>query len=175
MRVPWRVRRPAPGIGFSPDKMLQGRLSYGDTQRYRLGVNFNHIPVNAPRCPVRSYHRDGAMRTDGNLGATPTYWPNSKGAWMDRNEALIEPPLPIEGDATYWDHRVDDDHYEQPGILFRKMTAQQQQLLFENTARAMGDARIEVKQRHIANCAKADPAYGAGVAKALGINFKPQT
>jgi catalase len=115
------------------------------------------------------------MRTDGNLGATPTYWPNSKGAWMDRNEALIEPPLPIEGDATYWDHRVDDDHYEQPGILFRKMTAQQKRLLFENTARAMGDARIEVKQRHIANCAKADPAYGVGVAKALGINFKPQT
>jgi catalase len=55
------------------------------------------------------------------------------------------------------------------------MTAQQQQLLFENTARAMGDSRMEVKQRHIANCAKADPAYGAGVAKALGIDFQPQT
>src|SRR3546814_11339257 len=96
--------------------MLQGRLfSYGDTQRYRLGVNFNHIPVNAPKCPFRSYHRDGAMRTDGNLGAKPTYWPNSKGAWMDRNEALIEPPLEVEGDAAWWDHSVDDDHYEQPG------------------------------------------------------------
>src|SRR5580692_935774 len=60
-----------PGIGFSPDKMLQARLfSYGDTQRYRLGVNFNHIPVNAPKCPFHSYHRDGAMRTDGNLGGT---------------------------------------------------------------------------------------------------------
>jgi catalase len=159
-----------PGIGFSPDKMLQGRLfSYGDTQRYRLGVNFNHIPVNAPKCPFLSYHRDGAMRTDGNLRATTHYWPNSKGAWMDRNEALIEPPLPIEGDATYWDHRVDDDHYEQPGILFRKMSFKQQRLLFENTARAMDDARIEVKQRHIANCTKADPAYGVGVAAALGL------
>jgi catalase len=60
-----------PGIGFSPDKMLQARLfSYGDTQRYRLGVNFNHIPVNAPKCPFHSYHRDGKMRTDGNLGGT---------------------------------------------------------------------------------------------------------
>jgi catalase len=60
-----------PGIGFSPDKMLQGRLfSYGDTQRYRLGVNFNHIPVNPPKCPFHSYHRDGQMRTDGNLEAT---------------------------------------------------------------------------------------------------------
>src|SRR5438046_8981587 len=137
----------APGIGFSPDKMLQARLfSDGDTQRYRLGVNFNHIPVNAPKCPYHAYHRDGALRTDGNLGATPTYWPNSKGAWIDRNPALIEPPLPIEGDATYWDHRVDDDHYEQPGNLFRKMSPEQQLLLFVNTARAMGDARIEVKQ-----------------------------
>jgi catalase len=161
-----------PGIGFSPDKMLQGRLfSYGDTQRYRLGVNFNHIPVNAPKCPFMSYHRDGNMRTDGNLGATPTYWPNSKQAWTDRDEALIEPPLPIEGDATSWDHRVDEDHYEQPGNLFRKMRPEQQKRLFENTARAMGDARLEVKERHIANCAKADRAYGAGVAAALGLTF----
>jgi catalase len=118
---------------------------------------------------VHSYHRDGAMRTDGNLGATPTYWPNSKGAWMDRNEALMEPALPIEGDATWWDHRVDDDHYEQPGILFRKMSRDQQRLLFENTARAMAGARLEVMQRHVANCTKADPAYGAGVAAALGL------
>ena len=69
-----------PGIGVSPDKMLQARLfSYGDAQRYRLGVNFNHIPVNAPKCPFHSYHRDGAMRTDGNLGGTTHYWPNSRG------------------------------------------------------------------------------------------------
>src|SRR3546814_2164877 len=103
-----------PGISFSPDKVLQGRLfSYGDTQRYRLGVNFNHIPVNAPKCPFRSYHREGAMRTDGNLGAKPTYWTNSKGAWMDRNEALIEHPLEVGGDATWWDNRVDEEQYEQ--------------------------------------------------------------
>src|SRR5260221_9741529 len=63
-----------PGIGFSPDKMLQARLfSYGDTQRYRLGVNFNHIPVNAPKCPFQSYHRDRQMRADGNLRRTLSY------------------------------------------------------------------------------------------------------
>ncbi len=157
-----------PGIGFSPDKMLQGRLfSYGDTQRYRLGVNYNHIPVNAPKCPHLSYHRDGQMRTDGNLGAMPTYWPNSKGAWAESDPSLKEPPLPIEGDATWWDHRVDEDHYEQPGNLFRKMNAQQRQALFDNAARAMGDARAEVKQRFVDLCAKADPAYGAGVARAI--------
>jgi catalase len=159
-----------PGIGLSPDKMLQARLfSYGDTQRYRLGVNFNHIPVNAPKCPFHSYHRDGAMRTDGNLGATPTYWPNSKGAWIDHDPRLAEAPLEWSGAAAHWDHRVDDDHYEQPGNLFRKMLSAQRQALFDNTARAMGDARLEVKQRHIANCMKADPTYGAGVAQALGL------
>jgi len=159
-----------PGIGFSPDRMLQARLfSYGDAQRYRLGVNFNHIPVNAPKCPFHSYHRDGAMRTDGNLGGTVSYWPNSKGEWVDNNPHATEPALPLEGDAAHWDHRVDEDHFEQPGNLFRKMSPAQQQVLFENTARALGDARIEVKQRHIANCTKANPAYGAGVAKALGL------
>jgi len=160
-----------PGIGFSPDKMLQARLfSYGDTQRYRLGVNFNHIPVNAPKCPFQSYHRDGAMRTDGNLGATPNYWPNSKGVWIDHDPRLAEPPLEWSGAAAHWDHRADEDHYEQPGNLFRKMTPAQQRVLFENTARAMGDARLEVKRRHIANCTKADAAYGAGVAMALGLS-----
>jgi catalase len=164
-----------PGISFSPDKMLQGRLfSYGDTQRYRLGVNFNHIPVNAPKCPFHSYHRDGAMRTDGNLGRTPTYFPNSLGEWADQPD-LNEPPLEIEGAAAHWDHRVDDDHYQQPGDLFRKMNAAQRQALFDNTARAVGGAAVHIQERHIANCAKADPEYGTGVAKALGINFKPQT
>jgi catalase len=159
-----------PGIGFSPDKMLQARLfSYSDAARYRLGVNHHLIPVNAPRCPYHSYHRDGAMRTDGNGGGETSYWPNSKGSWTDHRPDLAEPPLPINGDAAHWDHCVDDDHYEQPGDLFRLMTPEKQQLLFENTARAMGDARIEVKRRHVENCAKADPAYGAGVEKALGL------
>src|SRR5690606_6843993 len=72
-----------PGIGFPPDCMLQAWLfAYGDAQRYRLGANVNHIPVNAPQCPFHSNHRDGAMRSDGNLGATPNYWPKSKGAWI---------------------------------------------------------------------------------------------
>ncbi len=120
--------------------MLQARLfSYGDTQRYRLGVNFNHIPVNAPQCPFHSYHRDGAMRTDGNLGRTPTYFPNSRGEWIDQPQ-LNEPPLAIDGAAAHWDHRVDDDHYQQPGDLFRKMNAAQRQALFDNTARQLGGA-----------------------------------
>jgi catalase len=125
-----------PGISFSPDKMLQARLfSYGDAQRYRLGVNLHQIPVNAPRCPVHSYHRDGAIRADGNYGSTLGYEPNSYGEWQEQPE-YKEPPLAIDGAADHWNFREDDDdYYTQPGILFRLMTPQQQQVLFENTAR----------------------------------------
>jgi catalase len=158
-----------PGISYSPDKMLQARLlSYNDAVRYRLGINFYSIPVNAPKCPFMSYHRDGAMRVDGNLGGTLTFNPNSEGLW-DNQPEFDDPPLPIEGEAKHYDHRLDDDHWEQPGALFRLMSAAQQQVLFENTARAMGDARRHIKERHIANCLRADRAYGEGVARALGL------
>ncbi|MGN7735403.1 catalase [Ensifer sp. 22564] len=157
-----------PGIGFSPDRMLQARLfSYGDAQRYRLGVNFNHIPVNAPKCPFHSYHRDGAMRTDGNLGSTLHYFPNSHAQWEVRPD-MAEPPLALEGYVAHFDHRAEDDHFEQPGDLFRLMSAQQQQLLFDNTARAIAGADRHIQERHVANCAKADLRYGAGVAAAIG-------
>ncbi len=158
-----------PGIGFSPDKMLQGRLfSYGDAQRYRLGVNHHLIPVNASRCPFHSYHRDGAMRVDGNYGSTLAYEPNSYGEWQEQPD-FAEPPLSLEEAADHWNHRVDDDYYSQPRALFHKMSPEQQNLLSANTARAMGDAPREIKIRHIGNCLKADPAYGKGVADALDI------
>lgn len=160
-----------PGVSFSPDKMLQGRLfSYGDTQRYRLGVNHSQIPVNAPRCPFHSYHRDGAMRVDGNSGSRIGYEPNMHGEWQEQPD-YSEPPLSIEGAADHWNHREDDDYYSQPGALFRLMNPEQQQVLFENTARSVGGARIEIQHRHIRNCYKADPAYGQGVATALGLNL----
>lgn len=159
-----------PGIGFSPDRMLQGRLfSYGDAQRYRLGVNHHQIPVNQPRCPVHSFHRDGAMRVDGNMGSTIHYEPNSYGVWQEQPE-YSEPPLPLYGDADRWNFREDDDnYYEQPGKLFRLMSDDEKQRLFENTARNMGDAETFIKIRHIVNCYKADPDYGKGVAEAAGI------
>lgn len=156
-----------PGISFSPDKMLQGRLfSYGDAQRYRLGVNHSHIPVNAPKCPFHSYHRDGQMRVDGNQGGTLGYEPNSEQEWAEQPD-FREPPLSIEGAADHWNHRVDEDYYSQPRALFRLMTAAQQQALFDNTARAISGASEQVKQRHIGNCTLCDPAYGAGVAEAI--------
>ena len=162
------------GIGFSPDKMLQGRLfSYGDAQRYRLGVNSEQIPVNKPRCPFHAYHRDGKMRVDGNYGATIGYEPNSYGEWNDSPE-LKEPPLKCAGDVyNYNEREYDDDYFSQPGDLFRLMSPAQQQVLCENTARNMGDeTELFIKQRHVRNCYQADPAYGIGLAKALGISLE---
>ncbi|CFM76385.1 catalase [Bordetella pertussis] len=159
-----------PGIGFSPDKMLQDRLfSYGDTHRYRLGINHHQIPVNAPRCPFHSFHRDGMGRVDGNGGATLNYEPNSFGEWREAKHAA-EPPLALDGQAAdRWNHRVDEDYYSQPGALFRLMNDDQKQQLFGNIGRHMAGVPEEIQRRQLEHFRRADPAYAAGVAKALGL------
>ena len=163
-----------PGISFSPDKMLQGRLfAYGDAQRYRLGVNHTQIPVNAPQGVKNphAFHRDGLMRVDGNRGSELHYEPNSYGNWTEARQH----ELPVEktgGDIFRFDAREDDhDYYSQPGELFRAMTKDQQQVLFDNTARNMGCSTVQIKHRHILNCYLADPAYGKGVAMAMNIDI----
>lgn len=167
-----------PGISFSPDRMLQGRLfSYGDAQRYRLGVNHHQIPVNSPKAStyVNNYHRDGQMRVDGNQGSKLHYEPNSFGQWKEQPE-YADPAQAAVGDIMRYDFRKDDDdYYTQPGKLFRLMTKEQQQVLFENTARNMDGVPEFIKMRHIDNCLKADPAYGQGLAKAMGINLEEST
>lgn len=157
-----------PGISFSPDKMLQGRLfSYGDAQRYRLGVNHHQIPVNAPRCPFHVYHRDGAMRVDSNSGDV-TYEPNSHGAFQEQPE-FMEPPLHVTGEVKHWNHRDDDDYFTQPGKLFRLLDSAQKQRLFKNIAADMVGVPKKIMERQVELFRKADPDYGAGVAKALGL------
>ena len=157
-----------PGISVSPDRMLQARLfNYADAQRYRLGVNYHQIPVNKARCPVYSNHRDGQGRVDANYGSLPHYEPNSFGQWQEQ-PTYKEPPLKITGDADFWDYREDDsDYFSQPRALFNLMNDTQKQALFDNTARALGDAPDFIKDRHVENCTKCDPAYGAGVRKAI--------
>ena len=161
-----------PGIGYSPDRMLQGRLfAYGDAQRYRLGVNHHQIPVNKAKVEENSNHRDGQMRLDGNFGGRPHYWPNSFGEWDDQKE-LSEPPLELNGFVTRYDFRADDsDYYTQPGLLFNLMRPDEKERLFANTARNMQGVPEFIKMRHIRHCLKADPKYGEGVAKAMGISL----
>jgi catalase len=159
-----------PGISFSPDKMLQFRVfSYGDAHRHRVGVNADHLPVNRPRVPVNSYARDGAMRFDGNGQGSVNYEPNSVGGPVE-NHAYREPPLKITGDADHYDHRAGNDDYGQAGALFRLISSGQQAALMDNIAAAMGGVPEYILRRQIAHFAKADPAYGAGVAQRVGVS-----
>lgn len=163
-----------PGIGFSPDKFLQGRLfSYGDAQRYRLGVNYNQIPVNRARCEVNDYHRDGFMRTDGNYGRTPAYTPNSYGYWSAQPE-VMEPPLELSGAMYAFDPKDDptDDNFRQGGNLYRLMTEDKKQQLIENTARDIASVTDNVKYRHAVHCFWADPEYGERITKAMKLSLR---
>jgi catalase len=156
-----------PGIGFSPDRLLQGRLfSYGDTQRYRLGINHHQIPVNASRVQAQgSFHRDGAMRTDGNLGGTVNYEPNRFGDFaQDRNAS--EPALAA-GAVDRYDHREDEDYYSQPAALFRLFDAAQRERFFGNIARHIHGVPDEIVTRQIEHFRRIDPAYADGVVAAL--------
>ena len=158
-----------PGISHSPDKMLQFRIfAYGDAHRHRLGVNHESLPVNRAHAPVNDYHRDGAMRFDGNGGGSVNYEPNSFGGPVE-DPAFKEPPLAISGAADRYDHRLGNDDYGQPGDLFRLMSPDQQRQLFDNIAAAMQGVPEEIQRRQIAHFAKADPAYGQGVAERLGL------
>ncbi len=157
-----------PGIGHSPDKMLQMRiLSYGDAQRYRVGANHQHLPVNAPRCPVHNYQRDGAMRFDANGGGAVNYEPNSFGGPVEDPSAK-EPPLPLDGAADRYDHRAGNDDYGQAGDLFRLMPEDERERLMDTIAAEMEGVPTEIIDRQIGHFRKADPAYGAGVARRLG-------
>jgi catalase len=158
-----------PGIGFSPDKMLQARVfSYADAHRHRLGTHYEALPVNAPRCPVHHYHKDGAMRFFDNNATNPDayYEPNSfKGPAED--PSVAEPPLKISGDMDRYNHREGNDDYTQPGDLFRLMDQGQKQRLFSNIATAMTGVPQFIVDRQLVHFDKADPGYGAGVRAAL--------
>jgi catalase len=159
-----------PGIGVSPDKMLQARLfAYADAHRYRVGTHYESLPVNKPRCPVHHYHADGAMRSD-SPGRTDAYYePNSMGGPVESPDAK-EPPLRIDGDADAYDHRVGNDDFSQPRALFQMFDEGQKQRLFTNIAEAMAGVPEEIVRRQIALFTQVDPAYGAGVAKAMGLS-----
>jgi catalase len=160
------------GLGFSPDKMLQARLiSYPDAHRYRLGVNYDSLPVNKPQCPVHTYNKDGAMRFDGNGGSAVNYEPNSFGG-PTQDKRYVERPKPVSGTVARHDHRSDSDYYTQPGNLFRLMPADAKQRLISNIVGSMKSVPRRIQELQIQHFYKADPAYGTGVAKGLGLNIE---
>jgi catalase len=159
-----------PGIGFSPDKMLQARIfSYADAHRYRLGTHYEALPVNAPKCPVHHYHQDGAMNFTGAKSGHPDayYEPNSFGGATATSSAA-EPPLKISGDAARYDHRIHNDDYSQPRALFMLFDTAQKERLFKNIAATMQGVADFIIERQLGHFEKVHPAYAQGVRAALG-------
>jgi catalase len=161
-----------PGISFSPDKMLQFRIfAYADAHRYRLGsTNYSELPVNAARCPVHSYHRDGFMRADGNYGGAVNYEPNSFNGPVE-DPSVKEPPLRISGAADRYDHRDGNDDYAQAGALFRLMKPDEEKRLIENIVNSLKTVPRDIQERQVQHFMKADSEYGKGVAQGLGLSM----
>ena len=158
-----------PGISFSPDKMLQSRIfAYADAHRYRVGTHYESLPVNAPKNHVAHYHADGSMLATIPERGNAFYEPNSFSGPVE-DHSVAEPPLKLEGAADRWNHRDGNDDYIQPRALFHLMSKAQQEVLFDNIAAAMQGVPVAIIARQVAHFAKIDPAYGAGVAKRMGI------
>ncbi|MFN6952400.1 MAG: catalase, partial [Albidovulum sp.] len=155
-----------PGIGYSPDKMLQARVfSYADAHRYRLGTHYEALPVNAPKCPVHHYHKDGQMNFFGHRHGPDDafYEPNSMGGPTE-DPSVMEPPLRISGDAARYNHREGNDDYSQPRALHdRVMNDAERARLYRNIAEAMEGIPDAIANRAIAEFAKVSPAYGEGI------------
>ena len=164
------------GIGYSPDKMLQGRiLSYPDAQRYRLGVNYEQIPVN--KCPyaVNNYQRDGLMQTGENGGNSANYRPNSFDS-LNTNGVYKEPSMKLESDTADWYDRneQDNDHYTQPGNLIRHVLSDQDRKnLASNIVDSMkgiaGDKKDEIIKRQLCHFFRIDSQLGVAIAKGLEV------
>ena len=162
-----------PGIGPSPDKMLQARLmSYADTHLYRLGVNHHQIPVNAPKCPFHNYIRDG-VTWNGSAGSAPNYWPNSLESTPMPDERYADPAWDL-GQAIVdrYDSTVDHDDYSQPRALYELLSADERERLVKRIGSGLGQAREEVQRRMIGHFSLVHPEYGAGVARALGLEVE---
>jgi len=166
-----------PGIGISPDKMLQGRLlAYQDAHRYRVGVNVNQLPVNAAKCPVNHYQRDGAMaggcpvHGDNQQTAGVNFYPNDRineGA-PSPDPSVAEPPMPVLGEAWINRYQTDeDDHYSQAGDLYRLMSNHQKDQLVNNIAGGLVQAESSVQSRLLTQFEKADSEYADRVRLAM--------
>ncbi|MFG2398321.1 catalase [Streptomyces lydicus] len=152
-----------PGIGPSPDKMLQGRLfAYGDAHRYRVGINADHLPVNRPHATeARSHARDGALY-DGRHAGAKNYEPNSFGGPDETGRALWQPVAVTgsTGEQAAPSHAEDDD-FVQAGNLYRLMSEDEKERLIDNLAGFVSQvSRDDIAQRAIENFRKADADYG---------------
>lgn len=158
-----------PGIGFSPDKMLQGRIfSYPDAQRYRIGTNYHLLPVNRARSEVNTYNVAGAMNSDTYKNGAAYYEPNSYSDSLKEDKSYLEPDLALDCAAQRY-APLDDDFYTQPRALFNLMNDNQKAQLFSNIAASMDGVEKSIIDRALAHFEKISPDYASGVKKALGL------
>jgi catalase len=161
-----------PGIGPSPDKLLQGRLfSYHDTHRHRLGPNYHLLPINAPRAAVtRNYQRDGAMSQGPVAEGAPNYYPNSF-AGPKPDPSAAPPPVEVSGWAARQPYTHPNDDFVQAGALYGDvMNDDERERLIGNIAAHLGGAQKRLQLRQAALFFKANRDYGLQVAKALGLD-----
>ena len=161
-----------PGIAPSPDKMLQARMmSYADAHRYRVGNNYQQLPINKPRCPVMHYQRDGVMATADTYGGSPNYWPNSVTGAPKPDARYADPAWDLgQVIVDRFDSTVDHDDYTQVGNLYRLFDEGQRDRLASRIAGVLGQARDSVQLRQVCHFFRADADYGRRVAEKLGVD-----
>ena len=163
-----------PGIGPSPDKMLQARiLFYHDAHRYRLGANYHLIPVNSPKgVKAHTYQRDGTMRVDNNEGAAPNYYPNSFGG-PEPEPDVAEPGIEVSGKTGRQPHIHPNDDFVQAGTLYSKvMNDMDREHLIGNIVDHLGNAQKRIQLRQTAIFYKAQEEYGTRVAQGLKLDVQ---
>ncbi|TKB50747.1 catalase [Ferrimonas aestuarii] len=162
-----------PGVGASPDKMLQARLfAYADAQRYRIGANYNQLPVNCPHASqANHYQRAGAFAGTAcpyhgdSKESGVNYGPNTQGG-PEQSAQYAEPPLRLSGDLDRYD-RFAEENFAQAGDLYRLMDESQQQALADTIAATLSQVTVEVQQRMLAQFAEADAGYAERVQQAI--------
>jgi catalase len=159
-----------PGIEFSADKLLQGRIfSYGDTQRHRLGANYLHLPVNQPKIPVSNNQRDGAMQYAPYGGGTVNYEPNTlAGGMPSEAQAIVAAKMHVEGDLTRRRISLTND-FEQAGERYRFLSKVDRDHLVDNIVDSLSKADKPIQQRMVANLTKADQEFGKRVVNGLKL------
>ena len=156
-----------PGIGFSPDKMLQGRIfSYPDAHRYRVGTNYHLLPINRARSEVNTYNVAGAMNFDEYKNKSAYYEPNSYDDSPKEDKNYLEPDLNLEAAAQRY-APLDNDFYTQPKALFDIMNDSQKEQLFNNIASSMEGVEQKIIDKALMHFEKISKEYAEGVKKAL--------
>jgi len=159
-----------PGIEFSPDKMLQGRLfSYTDTHFHRLGPNYIQLPINCPfRARIHNMQRDGLMacKDDKNQAGAPNYHPNSFNGPATCKQAL-ESKFEAAGDVQRW-CSFDEDNFTQPGNFWSKVLDDgARQRLVDNLAGSLVNVKEEIRNKAVGNFTAVNADMGAKLTKAI--------